>query len=219
MTNLLLWVDLETTGLDHHFDSIIEAAWALTTTDLVPVAARTTIPDGATSQGNNPPIRSMVMPITDTDAMRIYSNNNVRAMHEASGLLSKVTDISTTSPYRWINPDHKHTQLEILDNWIADTIDAAKPRGKADIGPDTTVHLAGSGVAEFDRPFINRDLPNTASRLHYRSIDVGIIRRAHQMWSNTDLPSDINDAKTHRAYDDIACHIAEAHAFKNLWTT
>jgi oligoribonuclease (3'-5' exoribonuclease) len=76
--------------------------------------------------------------------------------------------------------------------------------------------LAGSGVGHFDLPAIREYMPKLAKRLNYYVIDVGTIRRAHDMWVGTPV-SVANDAKTHRAIDDVRCHLEEANAFADLW--
>lgn len=184
----LLWIDLETTGLDPERDEIIEIASFLTDADLNVIEATR---------------RQWVLGCSDTAFMRLCSNDAVRAMHQTSGLLDDVVAARETTAHR------PHALLPVIDDRIA--------RDLNDLNADR-VHLAGSGVAEFDRRFIEKCLPWTAGELHYRSIDLGVIRRAHEMWVGA-LPSEINDAKTHRAMDDLDCHLTEARAFRNLWRT
>jgi oligoribonuclease (3'-5' exoribonuclease) len=78
------------------------------------------------------------------------------------------------------------------------------------------VHLAGSGVAAFDKPFPARHMPRLHGMLHYAPIDVGVLHRTWRMWTGTDLVT-VNQDKTHRALDDARCHLAEAAAFQRLF--
>src|SRR5690349_7060804 len=80
----------------------------------------------------------------------------------------------------------------------------------------STIHLAGSGVAAFDRPMINRFFPRDAKRLHYAPIDVGVLRRTWKMWTGADITGD-NEAKAHRAMADVEGHLREARAFREAF--
>ena len=134
---------------------------------------------------------------TDEALGRLLRNDVVRAMHEANGLLKFVLDGVGMKP---------HDAAKDLLRWLEDN--GAK-QGR--------VALAGSGVAHFDRRFLDRYMPQVTNYLRYWVIDVGVIRRAHGMWVGSEV-STANDAKTHRALDDARCHLAEARAFRDLWT-
>ena len=127
---------------------------------------------------------------------RMLQNDVVRTMHEQNGLLDDVLKASDE------DRPHKVTRR------LLDHLDAA--------GAPPKMVLAGSGVGHFDRRFINRYMPQLAERLRYWVIDVGVIRRAHEMWVGPD-PFEWNGKKTHRAIDDVRCHLEEARAFRGLW--
>lgn len=131
---------------------------------------------------------------------RLMQNPVVRDMHERNGLLPELLDPSAPV----VKPHHA---AKALRAW-AEELGAREGR---------TV-LAGSGVGHFDRRFIARYMPQVDKFLRYWCIDVGVIRRAHEMWSSAPRPSSANDSKTHRALDDIRCHLEEARAFKSLWS-
>lgn len=71
--NLLLWLDLETTGSDEAHDSIIEVGCVLTTSDLVEISA----------------VDYLVKPEPE-GLGRLLQNPVVRRMHSANGLLDLI---------------------------------------------------------------------------------------------------------------------------------
>lgn len=137
---------------------------------------------------------------TEEGLGRLMMNPTVRRMHEANGLLEELLDLSATPPRR------VHHVSAHLVHW-ADDLGARRGR---------TI-LAGSGVGHFDRRFIAKWMPLVDKFLRYWCIDIGVVRRAHEMWADTPLPSDADTRKTHRALDDIRCHLEEAKAFRTLW--
>lgn len=180
--DLLLWLDLETTGSEVEHDCIIEIGCVLTTTNLTEIAEWS----------------SVVTP-SPLGLGRLMQNAYVRNMHETNGLLGEILADDATE----IRP---HDAAKSLMAWLAAN----------NAGQGRTV-LAGSGVGHFDRRFIARYLPQLDKHLRYWCIDIGVVRRAHEMWSGAPQPSSANDAKTHRALDDARCHLAEARAFALLW--
>jgi oligoribonuclease len=127
---------------------------------------------------------------------RLMLNDFVRGMHTNNGLLEDLTAGLGKKP---------HEVTKDLLAWLR-SLGASEGR---------TV-LAGSGVGHFDRKFIDRYMPQLSRFLRYWCIDVGVVRRAHEMWVGT-VVSTANDGKTHRALDDVRCHLAEAQAFRDLW--
>jgi oligoribonuclease len=180
--DLLLWVDLETTGSDVEHDCIIEVGAILTTTDLDVLGEF-----------------SKVVAPEPLGLGRLMQNGFVRKMHEDNGLLPLLLD-----PAEPLGKPH-HASRALLA-W-AEGLGAREGR---------TV-LAGSGVGHFDRRFIARWMPQVDRFLRYWCIDTGVLRRAHEMWTGTPAPSSANESKTHRALDDIRCHLEEARAFRFTW--
>ena len=131
---------------------------------------------------------------------RLMLNAYVREMHEKNGLTAALLDPNA--------PD-KPSPHEAAKDLLAWAEEQGAARGK--------MVLAGSGVGHFDRRFIDRYLGELSKALRYWCIDIGVIRRAHEMWVGP-RPSDANDGKTHRALDDIRCHVEEARAFAELWS-
>jgi len=184
----LLFTDLETTGLDPRLDDIIEAGFILTTTELTVVEVR----------------QNLVRP-TPAAMTRLLGSDALVRMHTANGLLAElgVTDRPTDAFPDTVLPvaDVERQVIGLL---------AGHGTGKG------LVHLAGSGVAAFDKPFLARHMPLLCAHLHYAPIDVGVLRRTWQMWTGADLVT-VNQDKTHRALDDARCHLAEATAFRRVF--
>ncbi len=121
------------------------------------------------------------------------------AMHRENGLLLDI-ESGDSSP------------LTEVESNLIETIDAHRhPDGPAKIV------LAGSGVSHFDFRFIKTHIPNLAQLLHYRPIDAGSLRELYRRTVGHDL-TDANERKTHRAIDDVRCHLEEAQAFAAVFT-
>ena len=138
---------------------------------------------------------SLVLP-TDEALGRLLRNPVVKDMHRANGLLDQMLMLESGRK--------PHAVAQELLAWL-------------DEHTDQPVVLAGSGVGHFDRRFLKRWMPQVDRRLRHWCIDVGVIRRAHEMFTGNPPPSSANDAKTHRALDDARCHLKEALAFRALW--
>lgn len=82
-------------------------------------------------------------------------------------------------------------------------------------GKGNHIPLAGSGVAHFDRKYIRRELPKTDDLLSYWAYDIGSVRRFLRWWGIPTPGSELRQAKTHRALDDIREHIAETKAIRD----
>lgn len=67
--------------------------------------------------------------------------------------------------------------------------------------------FGGSGVAHFDRKYIDYYLPRFSARITFWEYDVGGYRR---LWNLAGAPwTDAYEAKTHRALDDARAHAEE----------
>lgn len=129
----------------------------------------------------------------------LMSNPYLVKMHSDNHLLEAVVGPSTRA-------------LSVVE---ADIIDMLTRHG---ITPDgRPLSVCGSGVANFDIPFLRRHTPKLAMYMtYYSACDIGVFRRSFGAWFNEPLVS-INDAKTHRAMDDIVCHLEEARAYQALF--
>jgi len=80
------------------------------------------------------------------------------------------------------------------------------------------VMLAGSGVGHFDRRFLAEHMPVLNGYMAYPVIDVGVIRRFYRDLCGMEV-SGIDEGKTHRALDDIRCHLDEAKWFRKQFSS
>ena len=140
-----------------------------------------------------------VLKPSESALARLMALEPVRVMHEANGLL---VDAVNTSSERTID--------DVTEDLFALMDEHGVVAGR--------VVLAGSGIARFDIPFIAEQMPLLNSILPYWCLDIGSIRRAHEMWVGTEVTT-VNDDKTHRALDDVYCHIEEARAYAALWNS
>lgn len=186
MTDYMLWLDFETTGLDLYGTTVLEEAHTLTTTDLVQVTPlrRSMCAIRATKEaaivevfgpafgsswsavqrkmGNDRP----VIPVTDVDAatkgyVQPWSSDidpYVADMHQKSGLRVEWLD----TPVSEILTEPVELDAELL-------ADLAQIRFNPD---EDTVAIAGAGVGHFDLPLLRNLRLSVAERLHYRPADV-----------------------------------------------
>src|SRR5690606_15430889 len=138
----LIWIDLETTGLDPDRHVIIEIAVIVTGPDLVEVAE---------------PLCRLAYPSRKSlDVM----DPMVREMHETSGLLAEYFDEYERNPYLFGEGriGARTVESKVLEYLQEYTAPGACP-------------LAGSSV-HFDRAFLARWMPRVHAYLHYRNFDV-----------------------------------------------
>lgn len=182
-TTLYIWVDIETTGLDHTDDHLLEIGAISTGTDLAIIGTFHAI--------TGPPagwIRNMpdTWPLDDV----------VRDMHETSGLLADVAAQPLGTP----------DEDDIVDAFLRWT--ARERRGA---GADTMT-LAGSGVGGFDKPWLEtRSDPYSDWPFDYRILDISPVRQLlHLAGIDVRLDASSGPGKHHRALDDARAHLAEA---------
>jgi oligoribonuclease len=195
----MLWLDLETTGSScDKGDEIIEVGCVLTTSDMEELGE----------------FSSVVKPGPHALG-RMMQNTIVREMHTKNGLLAEVLNADDSLKINKVTDDLLSWMMKA---WLGRPMRlAVTGRGSPLIQPGTLI-LAGSGVGHFDRKFIDKYMPQLSKMLRYWCIDIGTIRRAHDMWVGTTVSVE-NDNKTHRAIDDAYCHLREARAFRTQWTT
>ena len=126
------------------------------------------------------------------DFLRERMDPVVTDMHEKNGLLE-----------------------DVAQGWEIQAVDGALSGLLRLYGQGNHLPIAGSGVAHFDRKYIRRELPNTDRLLSYWAYDIGSVRRFLQWWEIPTPGSELRQAKTHRALDDIREHIAETKAIRD----
>lgn len=114
----------------------------------------------------------------------------VRAMHTESGLIEKIPS---------------GVSLETAEAAIIEYLTAHTTPGKSP--------LAGNSVG-MDRNFIERDLPNLARYLHYRTIDVSSIKELARRWYPKVYFAAPKKTGNHRALGDIKDSIAELDYYR-----
>lgn len=190
MKNLqYLVLDFETTGLEPLLDDIIEVAVIGTDVEL------------------NEKFRyqTCVQP-SELAFTRLMSNPPVLKMHAANGLLDIVKAGSEHGK--------RLPELAVVDAELCRIIDLY--RHQLSDGTLRRITLAGSGVSHFDSRFIRHTMPNLHARITSQTFDVGSFRRQYENWNGFDL-TDANEQKTHRAMDDVECHLEEMRAFCDMF--
>lgn len=77
--------------------------------------------------------------------------------------------------------------------------------------------VAGSGVDRFDRPLLNRDMPDVVAQLLYWSFDVSSIRRLASLAGRDDLLMAGTLDPPHRALGDCRLHMAELAHWRDIF--
>lgn len=187
--DLVLFLDLETTGSDKSLDEIIEIGV------IALDATKDDVPEIAS-------FSSIVMP-TPKAMHRMLQKKVVREMHEKNGLLDDLyAALDDMDEHHDQFPQFHPSMVAVkLYGWLKDVA-----------GEDTEhIPYGGSGVSHFDRPFIDKTFPAFGNRLTYWAHDVGPIRRAFRKAGGVGWPreNEEDQSKTHRALDDARFHAEE----------
>jgi oligoribonuclease len=184
--DLILFLDLETTGTDENLDEIIE----------VGVIALDATSPGFPEVGY---FSHIIAPSRDAFD-RMDSKQKVRDMHKKNGLYDEIedeiNDLTKTGNNIAANVDEK------LMIWL-----------RRFVGRNNTqIPYGGSGVAHFDRRFIKKYLPKFDKMLTHWAYDVGTVRRMMLLAGQKPADAILEEAgagKTHRAIDDARVHANE----------
>lgn len=193
--DLVVWVDLEMTGLDPVEDFILEVGFRLTNWDGGEEYARFT---------------SLVHTPGWYERLSLGDNRPAFEIHTANGLIDELrTDEEADS----------HTASDTLrdvrevESLVLDWLD--------EHGVPDGLSLAGSSN-HLDRYFLKRHMPQLANRFGYRLLDVSAIREsmrianpvleeAYQTWRAT------RPADAHRPQEDIDASIAQYQWFLDAY--
>ena len=180
---LYIFVDIETTGLDHHEDHLLEIGAISTLGDLEP---------GGTFHG----VTRLPGGWLRNDPESWPIDEVVRDMHTVSGLLADVAAQPPSAP----------DEDDLVDAFLA-WAEQARTIRRAD-----RMVIAGSGVAVFDVPWLRaRADPYAEWPFSYRTLDLYPVRMLLALAGiHTHLDASSGPTKAHRAIDDVQAHLAEA---------
>lgn len=186
---LFLFNDFETTGTDLKLDKILEGYFDLILMD----------PDNGVTFHSLFSQHALI----DSEYDRSTLHPIVEDMHTKNGLWDDLA----------ANADNL-VRIETLDSVVAAAVRQFKEEYNG-----ATVHLAGMGVAAYDRRMIERDMPLVDGLLHYRPADVSITRMVLEQFGGWKVPEEHKELfseSAHRAKDDVVQGIAQARVFGEL---
>lgn len=206
MANPIVWLDLETTGLNTEDDLILEIGLVATDDQLNRF-------DGV------PDFSTIILPTHGLDITRL--NPYVVEMHSKNGIFAEIAaakgvtlERATKDLKTWLN----HVVRVYYNNLSPDFV------GETNLDySDVRLLMAGSTVGQFDRQFFARDFPDAMDSFEYRVIDVSsfkeVVRRLYgdeATYSDEDAAKD-GVGKEHRAIPDIEASIAELRFYINSY--
>lgn len=169
------WVDFETTGLNPWTDTVLEAAWCFTDSDLRMVTplrqrfARVMAPPSSRFEAAGQRVGHPLDPLDEEDwhtpeLIRPY----VRDMHESSGLRRDWWDTHASKPRSIITHPRDFYRL------------VAEDMNEAGITADDKLVLSGAGVSHFDDGVLTEVFDGfyprrpVAGQWHYRIFDTSV---------------------------------------------
>ncbi len=173
-TEMLVFCDLETTGLDPRRHQILEMCLLIVDEDLTEIDCKTWLIDA----GMMPRYPSML----DAGMMPRYPSMLdpvVYYMHSENGLWS---DLSKDG----------HPPVHVVERQAMEFLEGHQAL-------DTP--LCGNGV-HFDRAFIRAQMPKLHELFHYRNFDVSSVHNMASLWAPNAQALLPTDPKVHRATDD-----------------
>lgn len=188
-SNLLLWLDLETTGLSPQDDPPLEIAVVIT-------EAHPRWVERCSLQA--------VLPIPDWRTLV----PEVLEMHTTNGLMAESWVTYKPNP---VGIEEYAETMAALQQSLLDLLAAVAPGYQ-----NGTWVLAGSGSDRFDRAVIGRWMPEFAKVLAYKGLDISPIREALRIIGRKDLVFTTDKPSRHRAMDDVRHAIAEWEHYARL---
>jgi oligoribonuclease len=188
-SDVLVWLDMEMTGLEPDKERIIEVAVILTDGQLNEIAVG---PD---------------LVIHQSDELLAAMDDWNKQHHGASGLTERV---------RASTIGEADAEQQILA-FLAEHVPVAEMEGGRLARPhakDRPV-LAGNSIHQ-DRRFIRRYMPALEKRLHYRMVDVSTIKELARRWYPATLAKQPGKNDSHRALDDVRESIAELRFYRQF---
>lgn len=190
-SDIIAWIDVETTGLDPAREHLLEISLILTDNSLDPVADPVSVLIDPGVEDTHPDYK------VGANIART-SDDFIRDMHTSNGLFAELDAGLGVAP-------------DEADGLIADAISAAA-------GGAGKPLLAGNSIT-LDRNFLEVHAPQTYAALHYRSIDVTSIENDLDRDGFAEPIAAWHAArpkKSHRGADDIRDSIDQLRALRRI---
>jgi oligoribonuclease len=189
---MLIFLDLETTGLSPIEDVILEVAVIATDDKFNELGRYQAVSDNAT-RINLRRVDPFVIDMHASNGLWVESMKSSRIMGEIDADLARwVANLMTGRPL-----DHQTDPSEIKER-LGENIKKLQPQ------------LAGSTIG-FDREFMRYGMPETLSLLNYRNLDVSSLNEmAKRFWPSIWEGRPRGGATLHRAMPDIENSLANA---------
>lgn len=185
---MIVFIDLETTGLDPLTGSILELAAIVVDDDLKEVARFETL------------VRPLPGPAGALSPFILY-------MHGKSGLLADIFEDTANTVLRDTVP-RRHQAEQLVLAWLDEVAPAQAGAKPAPLG--------GSSV-HFDRAWMKEHMPLLEKRFAYRNVDVSTFLECSNRWT-PELSRSGMDPKApktpHRAMPDIQFSLDRLRAYK-----
>ena len=173
MSDYIVWVDCEMTGLEVEVDEICEIAVVVTDQEL------------------NEVHEGLQIVINPSPKALGNMGEFVTNMHTESGLIEEIPNGVSIQ-------DAETKVLDYIKQWITE---------------ERSAPLAGNSIGT-DRMFLNRQMPNLDSFLHYRNIDVSSIKELTRRWYPRVYFQMPKKTGNHRALADIKESIKELRYYR-----
>lgn len=191
----LLWVDIETTGLDEWATGAMILEIHFVTTD---------------AKGNILESRGIVPAMPRNLLVHVLNNMDeyCTEMHRKSGLIDKLDSIATESILQVDVERRAIPHEEWMQTLCAITCHSLQKSILDEILPwlglerNHKLYMAGASV-HFDRRWMARFLPNVEKGFHYRDFDISTIRKAVEMVRPDLAACEPARGGIHRAEPDI----------------